>query len=292
MNRIHIDFISFYITNVCGLACVGCASFNNYVLKEHYKWSVAKEKTAKWGEILSLNQISIIGGEPLLHPEIDEWVMGVRSAFPHVDDIRVFTGLTDKKLLRYKEQFLNWLHNNVTVQVSIHDPSWWEPTIESAREIFDGIDFTVQRRVDAGSSFPFKTINFITPRGDIIFSMLEQWDFFHSATKEIKEGVMYFHTNDPEDAHTACLCKDCHYIVDGDIYKCVITGTAKMIVDQLPIDERSKNLLEQVKGLDPFVDGWQSEIKNYVPQCSLCSTKTQVLIPAFPIPIKKEKLTK
>jgi hypothetical protein len=291
MSMAHTDFISFYITNVCGLSCVGCASFNNYAVKHHHKWEVARKKTYKWATLLSPRQISIIGGEPLLNPEIDDWVLGIRDAFSHVDDIRVFTGLTSKSLLRYQDSIKLWLEHNVIVQISVHDPSWWETSIETGKEIFKGYDFEIERKIDEGS-FPLKAVNFKTPDGKIIFSMLEQWEFFHSAVQEVKDGVMYFHKNNPDEAHKACHCKDCHYVVDGDMYKCVITGTSKMILDQLPIDDHTRSILSQTRGLDPFVDGWDSDIKQVAPQCTLCSTKTQVLIPAFPIPIKKEKIPK
>jgi hypothetical protein len=291
MDRAYTDFVSFYITNVCGLSCKGCASFNNYAVKHHYKWEVAREKTYKWGTLLSTRQISIIGGEPLLNPEIDLWVAGIRDAFRHVDDIRVYTGLTGKSLLRYKDQIRKWLSQNVIIQISVHDPSWWEESIETACEILEGLDFEIQKTIDQGT-FPLKAVNFISPEGVVLFSMLEQWAFFPSAIQKVQNGTIYFHNNDPEKSHAACHCKDCHYLVDGDMYKCVITGTAKMVLDQLPIDQRSSELLKQVKGLDPFIDGWNPNIKEVIPQCSLCTSDTQTRVMAFPIPVKKEKIPK
>jgi MoaA/NifB/PqqE/SkfB family radical SAM enzyme len=119
MNRTHVDLISFYITNVCGLACPGCASYNNYVLKGHYNWDDARDRTHKWGELIDVGQITIIGGEPLLHPDINNWVLGVRNAFTHVSDLRILTGLTGSKLTRFKNSAILILCCNTLIQIQI-----------------------------------------------------------------------------------------------------------------------------------------------------------------------------
>jgi hypothetical protein len=290
MTRQYAEFASFYITNVCGLACPGCASLNNYVVKDHYSWEVAKEKTYKWGELLDLHQITIIGGEPFLHPDLDSWVKGIRDAFRHVDDIQIFTGLTGTNLLRHKDKILDWLHNhNVVVQISVHSPDWWEESRLTARQILDGIDYNEVDGIDGGT-FPNERTSWYDSDGKLLLTMMRQWDFFPNAERIISKGVMYFHENNPDDAYNVCSCKDCHYFVDGLLYKCVITGISGMLLKHFNLDDRTKKLLEQVKGLDPFVDGF-NPFEGSISQCSLCSAKKiDKLIPIGVIPIKKPKI--
>jgi hypothetical protein len=287
MNKTYTEFISFYITNVCGLSCDNCASYNNYVLKGHYDWETAKDKVFEWGKLLDVRQITIIGGEPFLHPDIDNWVLGIRSAFPDTKDIRILTGLKGHALLKYKSKILKWLEIGVIVQMSVHDYNWWTESAENAREILKNLEYRESPGINGGT--PLKTIDYFNPNGQLLYSILEQWEFFPNSTKEIKDGVIYLHNNDPEKSYKACLCYDCHYIVDGLLYKCVMTGIAKMLADQVPLDTRSKELLSQVKGLDPFVDVFE-EFTTAIPQCSLCNDKLNAVIPIWPLSIKKPKL--
>lgn len=289
MAKQFIDCIAVYITNVCGMACEGCVSFNNYVLKGHYNWEQSEEKINRWGELIDVRQITIIGGEPFLHPKLDEWVVGVRRAFPNCNDIRVVTGLTGQQLLQRKTEVLACIKNNVSVQISVHDPSWWQQSIDTARKLLEGLVHTESTTINGGS-FPLKEVQYLNDNKQLMFSMMELWSFFPNAQKEIKDGVIYLHNNDPDEAHKKCYCRSSQYLVDGDMYKCALTSVANVISKQLPLDRRSKDLLLEVKGLDPLTDIIDVEFSTPVPQCSLCAVNMETLIPIYPIPIKKPKL--
>lgn len=286
MQKKFLDSVSFYITNVCGLACPGCVTFNNYKVKGHYHWNNTKEKAYKWANLINVRQITIVGGEPLLHPGIDEWTMGIADAFKHCDDIRILTGLVGKSLIKKKDLIRKWIDNNVIIQISVHDPSWWDIAKENAKEILDGYEYTQVDGIDEGGSFPLKKTEYFDKNGKRLFSMMELWAFFPSAQKEVKDGLIYLHDNDPTEAFNACYCKTCQYIVDGDMYNCAITGTAGMMLEQLPLDQRSKNILSHVKGIGPD-DNNPLDFTSPVDACSLCSTNMTKLFPIFPIPIKK-----
>lgn len=291
MAKAYEELISFYITHTCSLACPMCASYNNFRVKGHLSWETAKAKTYKWGELLDIGQITIIGGEPITHPDIDSWVYGVRDAFKDCHDIRILTGLTGDKLTRFKEQILNWLEQRVIIQISCHDKNWWEDAKRAADEILKDIEHTVETVIDGGD-FPFQRIDYRDEKGRMIFCILEQFEFFPMSTKKFENGKIVMHDNDPVEAHTACHCKDCHYIVDGDMYKCVLTGCASMWLEQLPLEERVHKLLSDATttGLDPFVDGYKASINDPVPQCSLCPVQgMDKLIPIWPVPDKKPK---
>lgn len=289
MDKAFEPMISFYITHTCGLACPNCASYNNYRVKGHLSWEKAKAKTYKWAEILDIGQITIIGGEPITHPDIDSWVFGISDAYKSCKDIRILTGLTGDKLIRFKTQILKWLEHRVIVQISCHDKNWWEDSIRAAETILEGLVYTADHVIDQGS-FPFKRIDYKDKEGKMLFCIMEQFEFFAMTQRKIENGKIIMHNNDPQAAHKACHCKDCHYIVDGDLYKCVLTGCSSMWLEQLPIDERAKPLLEQATtmGLDPFVDGYKFSINDPIPQCSLCPVEgMDKLIPIWPVPAKK-----
>ena len=57
MAKQKITDVAFYITNACGMACDGCVSFNNYILKGHYDWNTSADRINKWGEYLILKKL-------------------------------------------------------------------------------------------------------------------------------------------------------------------------------------------------------------------------------------------
>ena len=60
-----LPYVEFYITNVCNLNCTNCNRFNNYAFAGHQRWADNKEFYQQWAEILDVQEISILGGEPL-----------------------------------------------------------------------------------------------------------------------------------------------------------------------------------------------------------------------------------
>ncbi len=289
MNKKVVDTLSIYVTHNCGLSCNLCASYNNYVVKGHYDWDSAEERLKKWGDLLEIRQITIIGGEPFLHPDIDRWVVGTVEAFKHCNDIRVFTGLTGDKLLRHKDLIRKWFDMGVVTQISVHDPEDWELSIETAQTIFGDLEYKKVSGMDY-CSFEFKKVEYFY-KDRLVFSIYEQWDFFPHSQKEIRDGKIYMHENDPELAHSKCHAKSCHYIVDGYLYKCVLTGIANMLLEQLPLGDREHALLSQVKPIDPF-DTIDFDFSSAIPQCTLCSVQTDKLIPIYPLSTKKPRLVK
>lgn len=288
MAKKRIDSLAVYITNVCGMACDGCVSFNNYVLKGHYEWHNSREKIHRWKDLIDPRQITIIGGEPFLHPSLREWVEGVHASFVDCPDIRVVTGLTGQHLLRYKDTIRQCIDNGVSVQISVHDPNWWNLSIETARSILEGMEYREFSTTDGGS-FPLKVVDYRDVDNNLLLTMMELWSFFPNAQKEVRQGVIYLHENDPIKAHELCYCRSSQYMVDGEIYKCALTAVSKVMVNQLPLDSRSHQLLSQVKGIDPF-ELFDLDFSNPIPQCGLCSVKMENLIPIYPISMKKPKI--
>ena len=289
MAKRFIDCIAVYITNVCGMACDGCVTFNNYILKGHYDWETSKEKIYRWGELLEVRQITIIGGEPFLHPNLDDWVLGIRTAFSSCKDIRVVTGLTGDRLEKYRPNILKYIDNNVSVQISVHDPSWWEISIDTAHNILKDRIYKEIHTTDNGS-FPLRVVDFKNDSDNLMFTMMELWSFFPSAQKEIKDGIIYLHDNDPVLAHEVCYCRSSQYIFEGDLYKCALTSVSSVLTSQLPLDQKSIELLSRAKGINPFDIRIDLDFSQPIPQCSLCSINMEKLIPIYPLPNKKPKL--
>ena len=87
----HIPYLEFHTTDNCNLNCAGCDHFCPLV--EDKKLTDLEQFTKDIKELskkLDINIIRIMGGEPLLHPQINEFIKITRKYYPN-SDIRVAT---------------------------------------------------------------------------------------------------------------------------------------------------------------------------------------------------------
>ena len=80
-EKIKIPKAEFYITNVCNLTCSRCNRFNDHAFKGWQKWSDYEQSYKNWSEKIQIDQLVILGGEPLLNPSICQWIAGINSIF-------------------------------------------------------------------------------------------------------------------------------------------------------------------------------------------------------------------
>lgn len=99
-----IESLEYHIANHCNLNCAGCSHFSPLAKP----WLVDFEDFKKeWKEVadsgLQIKRIRILGGEPLLHPDLGEMVKYVRILFQNSDVNVVTNGIL---LGKRKEELL------------------------------------------------------------------------------------------------------------------------------------------------------------------------------------------
>ena len=135
----YLPYLEFRIADHCNMNCSACAEFSGLV--EEKKFPVF-ENFAKDMERLSnfiddIWQIRILGGEPLLNPEINRYIELTRKFYPQALIHVVTNGLILDKM---PEDFFNTLRkNNVTVVISLYKP------LEN--RILDIINFLEERNI-------------------------------------------------------------------------------------------------------------------------------------------------
>ena len=114
-----ITSLEYHITDHCNLNCAGCSHFSP--LAE--PWYVDPEDFEReWKEVadcgLEIQRIRILGGEPLLHPELGFMLKCVRCLFPKSDINVVTNGI----LLKQKKSELLpvFIRNNISITVSCY----------------------------------------------------------------------------------------------------------------------------------------------------------------------------
>jgi len=286
--RIHFNKIEFYITNVCNLNCDQCNRFNNHHFTGWQRWKDYASDYQKWAEYVDIEQIVILGGEPMLNPSIVDWVKGINSLWPRA--VQILTngtrlnhvkGVYDLFLgnkSQYPEirdhyiksnQMRNWLG------VSWHNAFSLEDLEQEINQFLQGKITVVHGR----ENNKFDADLVWTDSNDISVPVWIQ-DHFTDAAVQVSSQGFRLHNNDPEEAHSVCgfvQNKNYHFI-KGKLYKCGPVALFPEFDQQhrfLDITEDDRKLLNSYQPLsvDEFDQRGQDFIDNIdrvIPQCKFC----------------------
>lgn len=133
-KKFTLDYSEFYVTNVCNLNCSNCNRYNNYNFKGHWRWQDHEADYQKWSEILHINRIGIIGGEPLLNPDFPNWVEGLASLWPD-SKLQIITNGTQMKLLKKHLPTIRKYSSRTLIDISVHNCDWMSQIIQDAKAL-------------------------------------------------------------------------------------------------------------------------------------------------------------
>lgn len=91
-DKNELDFMEIHVADHCNLNCKNCSMFSGLVKKpvfsDYQKTAAGIEQLKKFFNHIKV--FRILGGEPLLNPELDKYIELVRNIFPYTD-IRIIT---------------------------------------------------------------------------------------------------------------------------------------------------------------------------------------------------------
>lgn len=211
-----LPFLETMVTQACNLSCLGCSNYADLPNKGYVKWDDAKIDLEKWLERIDFLDFGIFGGEPLMNPEIEDWIVGLRKLMPETQ-IR-FT--TNGLLLHKKMHIVRLLHDigNVVFKISNHfyEHKTLNKTIQKIMEMYDWqpvFEYGIER---------YRTSN------NLRFYVRRSEYFLKTYKGEYKE--MRPHSNNPVDSFSLCCQQTCPLLYKGKIYKC---STAGLLEDTL-----------------------------------------------------------
>jgi hypothetical protein len=232
--------VEFYITNQCNLACTNCNRFNDHDFRGHYAWEASADAVEAWSQRINAPLITIIGGEPSLHPELETWVSNLRRLWPSTE-IMIQSNGTNAQLARKLDL---WKRYRTGWGISVHQSSM-RPALERqwhgiSNGFFDNTEFTPAAVIPQGGSFAV-------------------------------------HHSDPVTAFNACTMRVSHTIFQGRLYKCPVMAVLPEFRTQhsVVLDSRQEQLLSRYQSLSAdcseqqlidFVDARHRPID----QCEFC----------------------
>lgn len=108
--------VTIFITSVCSLRCRECSSFTPYIeTSRHYDAAgILKSLDVILNVFGSLERVTLLGGEPLLHPELKEILCRIN----HEDRIELVTAVTNGTVLPKREALLEMKNPKFIMRIS------------------------------------------------------------------------------------------------------------------------------------------------------------------------------
>jgi len=246
-KKLKIEYIEIQFIHACNLSCKGCATFSELKHHGYTTWDTTIKELRPWLKRLDPECIGVMGGEPLMHPQIIDYIKGLRDILPDTQ-IRVPTnGLLLEK--RFDVVQLMESVGNTVLKISYHLN---DPKLKSnIKKILNRYDFSPVTEFG---------INRWRTKNNFVFQINAPTTFLKSFTGEYKD--MKPHANNPADSFAICVAQRCPFLFQGKIFKCSTAGLTPWILERFgyPNKDLWKNYMNT--GLDP--DCTNEELKKFL----------------------------
>jgi len=294
---IKFNYTEFYITNVCNLNCTNCNRFNNFNFSGHTKWRDVEEKNKKWADLLDIDRIGILGGEPMLNPDFLLWVEGLAKLWPSSSIVIITNGT---QLSRWPDLYdlLYQYRDRMLLEINCHNIDTKKTLTESIREFLGDCTVRSISQKDVGLVWRahcptpdhFERLPDLVKQqcleqhhtspeiwyqevcrglrfsnNDGVVCELRMIDAFRQSAViyDARSHALTLHNNDPAKAMSVCSFKKCHHIIKGKLYKCGPVGILPEFVNQFPMDisPEQRDLIASYQPAD--VDWSQEQLKSF-----------------------------
>lgn len=257
-NKIVLPFLEIMPTQICNLSCDGCTNYSDIVQKGYLSWADGKSQIEPWLEKLIIPDFGIIGGEPLLVPDIYDWIYGVRDLLPH-SQIR-FT--TNGSYLSKHPDIMKVFFDigNCVFKISMHADN--PDTEDFIKKNLEDYSWTMV------SEFG---INRYLSDNNVRFQINRPQKFVKTYI-----GIGYHdmrpHDSDPEKAFEICIQKTCPLLYQGRIYKCSTSGLLEDLLNRVKTPYRTQwdSYIPQGIGIDSLDEDIVKFVENFGKPESIC----------------------
>ena len=245
-GRVRFHKLGLDVCEVCNLRCEHCTHFSPFRTALHSKEELMDSLT-RWGGRIVPRELSILGGEPFMHPDLGEIVVAARKSFFASRIVLTTNGTllskADDRLLRTLAK------SRVSLHISVH---------LDTKEYQDDLAVAIQKL----QQFRIKHhIESYTAPGS--------WYMIYGLNSK---GVPIPYDSNPLQAWNVCFRRDCGKIIGDQLYRCGTLGNIVRAYHEGAIgSEWSRALTHQPATLDST----PQEILEYIrgggmPECSVC----------------------
>ena len=272
IDKPMLTYFEYYVSYHCNLNCYQCGAYSNLVSEpsygdlEQYKKDILRLKELFW----NVGQMRFQGGEPLLNPQLPEFIKVTREVFPYADIGILSNGLLIPKAV--PELFEAMRENHVFFWLSGYEPTHRQRNQIEARCRKERVPISIMPLITEWRTESLKTIE-MEPSTD--------WD----AAKKW---------------WSKCGASDSHLLKDGYLYYCCFTPpNLPVLYERFGLDIRDNYMWQHLDELrfdlsDLALDGWRINEKLNHPHetCLYCVNRWNnfKMVPWKTCPPSKAKL--
>jgi len=285
-DKFHLPYLETMLSYSCTLSCAHCSNYSDYQMKGGYvPWLQAKTWLDHWTSRMSIGTIGLIGGEPLLNPELKQWIHGIRDNFPSIDILVV----TNAQLFTKNLWLLDTMENlgRFQLKFSVHQPNaeYLKNAIEAVHSKF---------------TWDCKEKNDVAEHYRVLDKKIEfqiMWDNRFIKTYRGSYDNMLPYNNNPAEAFNICSQQTCPLLEQGKLYKCSTVGVLHRVLqdhnqiespDWQPFLNTGINFDCSDTELEQFVNNYSKPHSI----CKMCPTeKNSPYRPHWPLVVNRTKIT-
>jgi hypothetical protein len=193
----RVPKLEMHVTHRCNLRCAGCNHFANDGGGKPVPFELGASWLRPWSARIEPVHFSFLGGEPLLNPELPEYLRLGRAIWPHTHIRLISNGLL---LDRWRERL--WIvlaETSVRLTISVHsrDPRYvrrLEPVLARARDLAAAHGVVLESR-----------------------DCVTGW---YRPYRGAGRAMLPFEDGDPEASWQVCESKHCVTLQDNALWKC------------------------------------------------------------------------
>ncbi len=203
-----LPFVETMIVQACNLSCEGCTNYSDLIHSGYVTWEEGKENLEQWLERIDIPDFGIMGGEPLINPQVRDWLIGVRELMPN-SQIRL---TTNGLLLERHWDIIQLMHDlgNTLFKITVHTPDQLNTVVQKVYDSYDWHPVT-----EFGIDRHATTNNFR-------FQVNRPSSFLKTFKGEYRNMAPC--NSNPVEAFSSCIQQTCPLLYNGRIYKCSTSG--------------------------------------------------------------------
>jgi uncharacterized Fe-S cluster-containing radical SAM superfamily protein len=217
MTKFHLPFVEMMVTQFCNLSCVGCSNYADLKHTGYVRWEDGKREIESWLPRMDIEDFGIMGGEPLINPELKQWIRGLRELLPN-SPIRFST---NGELLDRHLDVVETAHEvgNFVFKITVHQHS--ERVERVIAKIFEMYKW---EPVYEFGIYRYKTTNGLRFQVNRPLTFIKYY-------KNDYANMMPFDSN-PADSFNICMQQKCPLMFNGRMYKCSTLGGLEQTLDR------------------------------------------------------------
>ena len=260
-----IDELQLYISDRCDLACEGCITYNNWAWGSRLKIQDHREEFLAWQGQIRVNSLTILGGEPMLNPELDQWVTLVMAS-GMAASLRICTNGGHQDRWQHA-----WTDQGCILEISSHSEQDLESALEWCRDRWPAA-VQSQRRAEGSQHADMMIYHFHSEStGQLLAEVRSAWQFNQWPWQLNQGQITWDRLRDPVREYEHCAVKDCAYMMGSRLYRCPQQALFPRITPW--VDSEYAGVTSEDLGVsaDGPVAEWFATRFHWQSQCSLCN---------------------